>query len=186
MVCWEYCDHVEGKNLVNHKDGIKQNNYYKNLEYTTPKENTQHAILHGLQTNCGPHCPSAVYSEETVRFICKSLEDGDDCKTIYTKLTGDDTITNKAVYMLIFSIKEGKRHVSISSKYKFSKYDVKSKAKPKFNKHDEKIIIQMLKEGKTTAEIVAVFGSPKARSSYGKKLYDKIYHERKKLKKSLT
>ena len=85
-------------NIVNHLDGKKINNYYKNLEWTTPGGNTRHALQMGLQTNSGPNCPSAVYTEETVREICKDLESGMDCFEIYTMLTGDSHIENRAFY----------------------------------------------------------------------------------------
>ena len=46
----------ENDNLViNHKDGNKLNNHYKNLEYISPKENYQHALDNGLKPNIGQH-----------------------------------------------------------------------------------------------------------------------------------
>ena len=57
---------------VNHIDGIKTNNFLWNLEWSTRKENAEHAVNEGLYLR-GQDKPGSIYSESQIRRICYGL-----------------------------------------------------------------------------------------------------------------
>lgn len=65
LVAIAFIDNPDNKPLVNHIDGIKDNNRLSNLEWSTESENAQHAVELGLrQSNGGENHANAKMTDE--------------------------------------------------------------------------------------------------------------------------
>lgn len=182
MVASTFCKKPDNsKNVVNHIDGKKTNNYYKNLEWCTSAENTRHAILTGLRGGI----ITIAYTEEYIREICKKFEEGMDCKEIYIYLTGDNKIENRALYALIFSIKQGKRHKNISSEYDIPN-SIISKSRTRFSKEEESKIKYLILSGYSNLEIAKYFGAKNTKDKIGRRVCDKTRRIRKTIDERST
>ena len=92
--------------LVNHKDGVKTNNYVNNLEWVTYSGNMRHAIETGLANS------SFSYDDETIKRICEMLQAGD--KT-FQQISTELGVS----YTLVQAINQRRVHTDISDKYVF-------------------------------------------------------------------
>ena len=115
---------TEERDQVNHKDGIKLNNYYKNLEWTSSLENNRHAIENNLaKRSKGENHVHSAYSDEIVIRICELLERSyrgvDIAKTIIEEFPDLNYTKQRLIKYINDKVKKRHVRVDISSKYVF-------------------------------------------------------------------
>lgn len=81
LVAMAFIPNPENKREVNHIIPVKDFNWVGNLEWASSAENKYHARRHGLYKDAsynrvGQDRPGTRYSDETVRKVCKLLEEG--------------------------------------------------------------------------------------------------------------
>ena len=135
---------------VNHKDGNKSNNMYTNLEWSTRLDNIRHAWENNLYKKGEEH-HNAIYTENQIHQICKGLENHLPYKQIAEKC-GIEFSNN--VSILMSSIKRGDIWKDISSQYHFTD----ERSFQLFSNDEIHTICGFLELGKTTDEILDIFG----------------------------
>lgn len=137
-----FIPHKEGCDIVNHIDGNKENYSLENLEWTTVQGNVDHAI-----TVLGKkHLPNVSLNEDTVRLVCKLIQEGVSQKQII-KLTGvSQSVVNK--------ISRRKVWTSISQEYVFEE------RVGKLLKSEVMAIVELLNNGYTVREVVEHINRP--------------------------
>lgn len=152
--------------VVDHKDGNKQNNWYWNLEWVTPKENKQRAILMGLDNPHHGNQPKgsesgvSIHTEMDAHNACKLLEQGLSNKQIADML-GLET-------EFIRSLKRGSwKHVT-----KF--YNIPKPESRLYYSNESRILIkQLIDAGLSDVDIAKKVGLDNP-TNYGRKYVNKI------------
>jgi|SRR5690554_3424155 len=69
LVAEAFVPRIQGADVINHKDGDKENNLPGNLEWCTYSHNNEHALETGLSRSYGETHYAALLTEEEVRQI---------------------------------------------------------------------------------------------------------------------
>ena len=103
------------RNIVNHKNGIKDDKFEYNLEWVTNSENDRHAFRNQLRK------PTNVsFTRKQIVIVCKLLEQGLTNKEILAHLTGSDNIyENKNIYLFINRLRNRENWHDITKMFKY-------------------------------------------------------------------
>lgn len=143
LVAMAYLEASEEANVVNHKDGNKQNNRLDNLEWVTQQENVHHAIMVGLRK--GTRNPDRSLDDETAHIICKLIQDSWRNKDIADTVGIDQQI--------IATIRLGQTYQEISCEYDFTEI---LSSRRKLSTEKLIAICEMLQDNKSYNDICRV------------------------------
>lgn len=117
LVAIHFIEDLSDTHIVNHKDSIRNHNYYKNLEWVTPLENSKHGKEHGfIRPYYGV---TNKYDKREIHKICKLIEDGYSTKEIINILGYELTGDRRLMKSLIVDIRNRNSHKDVSKKYNF-------------------------------------------------------------------
>lgn len=92
-----FVSNPENKPTVNHEDGNKKNNHYKNIKWATYKENSLHAVSLGL-TQIGTQRPDAKLTGSDVIKVREMYSNGCPIFQIACDFKVSDTLVGKVVH----------------------------------------------------------------------------------------
>lgn len=138
---------------VNHIDGNKLNNYYKNLEWVTTQENLLHAVNNDLNYR-GQDKPNAIITNNQARIICLGLQNRLRVQEILKEAGLEDNDSTRGI---IADIKRGKSFTFISKYYDIDELALRDR---ELSNEQVKIICQKLQEDPslTPSELTDIIG----------------------------
>lgn len=99
LVAEHFLPKIEGKNHVNHKNGIKTDNRVENLEWVTNQENARHAFQNGLSFNPkGEKARNVKITEIQAKEIISLIKRGFKRKEIQLKTKVSQKIIDNIIY----------------------------------------------------------------------------------------
>jgi hypothetical protein len=136
---------------VNHKDTIKNNNVWTNLEWNTRLENAAHAARNNLYQK-GQDRPKSNFTDDQVHEICRLLSEGMSICNIIDHMNLIGKRGNLITYILRIQNDITWRH--ITQLYIWDRDIIRYKT---YDKSDIEDMCKYLSEGKTVREIVSMF-----------------------------
>lgn len=151
---------IENSNLydANHKDGIKYHNWIWNLEWSTHKENMDHAWENSL-FKFGKDRANTVYDDGFIRQICEYIQNGLSPKQV-NDIVGSD------ISKLYHNIKNGHCRSNISKDYDFNN----AYSRSVFSDTEKEKIAELVKANVSEKDILNTLGYTKDNCKY----YDKL------------
>lgn len=159
---------------VNHINTHKTDNRICNLEWNTPKQNTNHALENGRFVLAEDR-ETSIFTNEQVHTICSMIEQGTRYKDIIIYLGLDPN--NQSYYDAIGCIKRGLTYKCISENYNLENTKYVS---TKYNEQEIRQICEYIQIGYDYKQIANILGvNIEGRANY-KKFYEFIRKIRKR------
>ena len=143
------------RNDVNHKDGDKSNDYYRNLEWVSRSENTIHAYNTGLNQYIGEKARDAKRTNEMTHKVCQCIVEGMSNKECCLAVGLEPTVQNLDY---VRNIRHGRDWKSISMLYNID-YSMRTKLVTSEEKVHE--VCKLLETGLSNIEISNIVGVSK-------------------------
>jgi hypothetical protein len=142
--------------VIDHKDNVKWNNLYTNLQAITAEENSRKAAQDGL------YAKTFFWNDNNVRQVCDMMIDNISVKDIAANfgIFPSDKKAYKNFRSQLYNFRSHTRSwVDITSQYDFTNYDGFLRSDSKYRDSEIKVMREMYQNGSSIQEIADMFNT---------------------------